>query len=119
VFRPAVLQYNMYHKRPMDAQKAQPTPVPEGGRSERPEHGGREPAASGHADRGAILAEAAVSPPGPQRIIAQMLGACGIQVQVQVRVQVRNFQHVKIRLRLYRSCLLGQGGGGGCSSFER
>ena len=45
---------------------------------------GREPAAAGHGDRGAILAGAAVSPPGPQRIIAQMLRACGIQVQVQV-----------------------------------
>ena len=43
---------------------------------------GREPAAAGHGDRGAILAGAAVSPPGPQRIIAQMLRACGIQVQV-------------------------------------
>ncbi len=45
---------------------------------------GREPAAAGHGDRGAILAGAAVSPPGPQRIIAQMLRACGIQLQVQV-----------------------------------
>ena len=44
---------------------------------------GREPAAAGHGDRGAILAGAAVSPPGPQRIIAQMLRACGIQVQVR------------------------------------
>ena len=43
---------------------------------------GREPAAAGHEDRGAILAGAAVSPPGPQRIIAQMLRACGIHVQV-------------------------------------
>ena len=34
---------------------------------------------AGHGDRGAILAGAAVSPPGPRRIIAQMLGACGIQ----------------------------------------
>jgi hypothetical protein len=34
------------------------------------------------------LAGAAVSPPGPQRIIAQMLRACGIQVQVQVLVLV-------------------------------
>ena len=39
----------------------------------------REPAAFGHGDRGAILASAAVSPPGPQRIIAHMLGACVIQ----------------------------------------
>jgi hypothetical protein len=44
---------------------------------------GREPAAAGHGDRGAILVGAAVSPPGPQRIIAQMLRACGIQVLVQ------------------------------------
>ena len=42
---------------------------------------GREPAAAGHWDCGAIWAGAAVSPPGLQRIIhvAQMLGACGIQ----------------------------------------
>ena len=40
---------------------------------------GREPAAAGHEDRVAILAGAAVSPPGPRRIIAQMLGACSIQ----------------------------------------
>jgi hypothetical protein len=44
------------------------------------EAGGREPAAAGPCDREAILAGAAVSPPGPQRIIAQMLRACGIQV---------------------------------------
>jgi hypothetical protein len=40
---------------------------------------GQEPTAAGHGDCGAILAGAAVSPPGPQRIIAQMLRACGIQ----------------------------------------
>jgi hypothetical protein len=40
---------------------------------------GREPAAARHGNRGAILAGAAVSPPGPQRIIAQTLRACGIQ----------------------------------------
>ena len=53
---------------------------------------GREPAAAGHGDRGAILAGAAVSPPGPQRIIAQMLRACGIQVLNLVLnlVQVRS-----------------------------
>jgi hypothetical protein len=67
----------MYHRRPLDAQNAQPIPMPEGGRSERPKAG--KPAAAGHGDRRAILAGAAVSPPGPQRIIAQMLGACGIQ----------------------------------------
>ena len=72
------MQYNMYHKRPLDAQNAQPIPMPEGGRSERPKAGSRA-AAAGHRDRGAILAGAAVSPPGPQRIIAQMLGARGIQ----------------------------------------
>ena len=49
----------------------------EGGRSIKAE--GWEPAAAGHKDRGAILAGAAVSPLGPQRIIAQMLRACGIQ----------------------------------------
>ena len=76
------MQYNMYHKRPLDAQNAQPIPMPEGGRSNQ-EAEGREPAAAGHGDRGAILAGAAVSPPGPQRIIAQMLRACGIQVQVR------------------------------------
>jgi hypothetical protein len=51
---------------------------------------GREPAAAGHGDRGAKLAGAAVSPPGPQRIIAQMLRACGIQVQVQVIIHNNN-----------------------------
>jgi hypothetical protein len=42
---------------------------------------GREPAAFGHGDRGAAVPKlsAAVSPPGPQRIIVQMLSACGIQ----------------------------------------
>ena len=29
----------MYHKRPLDSQNAQPIPMPEGGRSERPKHG--------------------------------------------------------------------------------
>ena len=77
------MQYNMYHKRPLDAQNAQPIPMPGGGRSERPlkersDQAGSKGAA-GHGDRGAILAGAAVSPPGPRRIIAQMLGACGIQ----------------------------------------
>jgi hypothetical protein len=72
------MQSNMYHKRSLDAQNAQPIPMPEGGRSERPK-AARKPAAAGHGDRGAILAGAAALPPGPQRIIAQMLGACGIQ----------------------------------------
>ena len=77
------MQYNMYHKRPLDAQNAQPIPMPGGGRSDRPlkersDQAGSKGAA-GHGDRGAILAGAAVSPPGPQRIIAQMLHACGIQ----------------------------------------
>ena len=40
---------------------------------------GREPAAAGHGDCEPILAGAAVSPPGPQRIIARMLCACGIK----------------------------------------
>ena len=46
---------------------------------------GREPAAAGHEDCAVIWAGAAVSPPGPQRIIhvAQMLGACGIQTMIQ------------------------------------
>jgi hypothetical protein len=39
----AVLHYNMYHKRPLGAQNAQPIPMPEGGRSERPEAGSRPP----------------------------------------------------------------------------
>jgi hypothetical protein len=42
---------------------------------------GREQAAAGHGNRGVILAGAALSPPGPQRIIAQTLGACGIQAE--------------------------------------
>jgi hypothetical protein len=87
------MQYNMYHKRstskrPLDAQNAQPIPMALAGHARRRpkrEAEGREPAAAWHGDRGAILAGAAVSPPGPQRIIAQMLRACcGIQVQVQV-----------------------------------
>jgi hypothetical protein len=28
------MQYNMYHKRHLDAQNARPIPMPEGGRSE-------------------------------------------------------------------------------------
>jgi hypothetical protein len=42
----------------------------------------REPATAGHWDRGAILAGAAVSSPGPQRIIAQMLRAYVIQTNI-------------------------------------
>jgi hypothetical protein len=61
----------MYHKRFLDAQIAQPTPMPEGGRSQRPKSGSRPPQGMGIAS--------AVSPPGPQRIIAQMLRASGIQ----------------------------------------
>jgi hypothetical protein len=34
-----IMQYSMYHKRPLDAQNTQPIPMPEGGRSERPEAG--------------------------------------------------------------------------------
>jgi len=37
----------MYHKRPIDAQNAQPIPMPEGGRSERPEAGSRPPQGQG------------------------------------------------------------------------
>ena len=48
------------------------SPCPKRGRS-------REPATAGHGDRTVFLAGAAVSPPGPQRIIAQMPCACGIQ----------------------------------------
>jgi hypothetical protein len=36
-------EYNMYHKRPLDAQNAKPIPMPEGGRSERPKAGSRPP----------------------------------------------------------------------------
>ncbi len=46
-------------------------PMPEGGRSQRPKSGSRPPQGMGIAS--------AVSPPGPQRIIAQMLRASGIQ----------------------------------------
>ena len=42
-------------------------------------HARREPAAARHGDHGTILAGAAISPPGPQRIIAQIHYACGIQ----------------------------------------
>ena len=42
----AVLEYNMYHKRPLDAQNAQPIPMPGGGRSERPKAGSRPPQGS-------------------------------------------------------------------------
>jgi hypothetical protein len=54
-----------YHRRPLDAQNARPIPYPKAA--------GRkgEVATAGRGDRGAILAGAAVSPPGPQRIIAQ------------------------------------------------
>ena len=37
------MQYNMYHKRPLDAQIAQPIPMLEDGRSERPKAGSRPP----------------------------------------------------------------------------
>ena len=53
----------MYHKRPLDAQNAQPISMPGGGRSDRPLKERSDQAGS----------------KGPQRIIAQMLGACGIQ----------------------------------------
>ena len=35
------MQFNMYHKHPLDAQNAQPIPMLEGGRSERPQAGSR------------------------------------------------------------------------------
>ena len=41
------MQYNMYHKRPLDAQNAQPIPMPEGGRSKRPKAGSRPPQGMG------------------------------------------------------------------------
>ena len=41
------MQYNMYHKRPLDAQNALPIPMPEGGRSERPKAGNRPPQGMG------------------------------------------------------------------------
>jgi hypothetical protein len=37
------IQYNMYHMRPLDAQKSQPIPMPEGGQSERPKSESRPP----------------------------------------------------------------------------
>jgi hypothetical protein len=64
------MQYNMYHKRPLDAQNTQPIPMPARRRPKREAEGpceGREPAAAGHGDRVAILAGAAVSPPGKQK----------------------------------------------------
>ena len=75
------MQYSMYHKRPLDAQNAGADPHAHAHARRRPkrEAEGREPAVARHGDRGAILAGAAVSPPGPQRIIARMLCACGIQ----------------------------------------
>ena len=78
-----IMQYNMYHERRLDAQNAQPIPMPEGGRSNMREAEGREPAAAGHGNRGAILAGAAVSPPGPQRIIAQS-GLRSIQTSASI-----------------------------------
>ena len=65
----------MYHKRPLDAQNARPIPVPKGPKAA--EASGQRPGA-GHCralkSRG-YFGGAAVSPPGPQRIIgiAQML----------------------------------------------
>ena len=65
--------------------------------AERSDQAGSKGAAR-HGDRGAILAGAAVSPPGPQRIIAQMLGACGIQTdrsQHYVAPAVLQYEYVK------------------------
>ena len=57
-----IIQYNMYHKRPLEAQNTRPIRMPEGGgrieaKAVRPGSGagGR---AAGHSDRGAILAGA-------------------------------------------------------------
>ena len=78
------MPYNMYHKRPLDAQNAQPIPMPGGGRSERPlkersdKAGSKDADAAGHGDRGAILAGATVSPLGPQRIIAEIWLSYGV-----------------------------------------
>jgi hypothetical protein len=66
--------------------------MPEGGRSERLKAGSRPPQSMGIT--GPFLAGAAVSPPGPQRIIAQMLRACGIQTD-------RSKHYVVHALQLY------------------
>jgi hypothetical protein len=55
---------------------------PHARRRPQPAAEGREPAAAWHGDYGAILAGAAVSPPGPQRITAHMIRACGIQTNL-------------------------------------
>jgi hypothetical protein len=71
---------NLYHMFLLKAQNARPisrSPCPNGWPERRPL--GQEPAAARHGDRGAILVGVAVSSPGLQRIIAQMLRACGIQ----------------------------------------
>ena len=47
-----IMQYNMYHKRPLDAQNAQPIPMPEGGRSERPKARSRPPQGMAWGSRG-------------------------------------------------------------------
>jgi hypothetical protein len=74
-----IMQYNMHHKRPLEPQRAKCTADPHPRRRPKQEAEGREPAAAGYGDRGAILVGAAISPPVPRRIIAQMLRACSIQ----------------------------------------
>jgi hypothetical protein len=42
-----IMHCNMYHKRPLDAQNAQPIPMPERGRSKRPKAGSWPPQGTG------------------------------------------------------------------------
>ena len=70
---------NMYHKRPLEPGRAKCTADPFARRRPKREAEGREPAAAGYGDRGAILVGAAIPPPVPRRIIAQMLRAYSIQ----------------------------------------
>jgi hypothetical protein len=79
---PSELQYYYYvvqHVSQAPPGRAKCPADPQARRRPKREAIGRGPAAAGHSDCGAILAGAAVSPPGPQRIIAQMLRVCGIQ----------------------------------------
>jgi hypothetical protein len=66
--------YISYHERPLDAQNAQPIPMPGGDRSEKPKAGSRPPQGMGIAGP-FWRALHAVSLPGPRRIIAQMFRA--------------------------------------------
>jgi hypothetical protein len=60
-------------------------------------HARREPAAAGHGDHGTILAGAAISPPGPQRIIAQIHYACGIQIDRSQHYVVRPYRQLVLQ----------------------